>query len=235
MHQAIEETDPPPLFQTLSEPWKAAVQQAWLACRAGTLPIGAVLADRSGRIVAGGHNLRLADHAMHPLAGSAVAHAEIVTLGSIKHKAGLHNFVLYTTLEPCPMCAGAIRLAGVGRVCFASRDPLAGGMDLFRVNQFMRRGRCEIEPPTPGLLEDLLLGLLVERLIKLAPQGVGQAISAWSQVSPGAVEFGQRLARNGVIDEMRSKNVPVETSIGVLEKLYKGETPADGVGLGVDR
>ncbi|MEN6542483.1 nucleoside deaminase [Parvibaculum sp.] len=196
------------------------MQQAWLACRAHSLPIGAVLADRTGRVIAGGHNLRLSDHSAHPLAGSAVAHAEIITLGAVKHKSGLNNYVLYTTLEPCPMCAGAIRMAGIGRVCFASRDPFAGGMNLFDTSHFMRGHPCEIEPPKSALLEELLIALLVERLIKLAPQGVGQSVSRWSEVSPRAVAFGQWLAQRGIVDDMCSKNLSAETSMGILEQLY---------------
>ncbi|MFZ2467851.1 MAG: nucleoside deaminase [Parvibaculum sedimenti] len=224
-----EQSAVPGLFQTLSEPWKVAVQQAWQACRAGTLPIGSALADRSGRVVACGHNLRLADHATHPFAGSSVAHAEILTLGSVKHKAALQDFVLYSTLEPCPMCAGAIRMAGVGRVCFASRDPLAGGMDLFRSNKYMQAGRCDIQPPGSRLLEDLLIALLMERLINLAPDGVGRSIGTWSAISPGAVAFGQWLARGGVIEDMRRRNVPVEASFAILEKLYGNESRAESV------
>lgn len=233
MLEPTEQSAAPGLFQTLSEPWKIAVQQAWQACRAGTLPIGAALADRSGRVVACGHNLRLAEHAAHPLAGSSVAHAEILTLGSVKHKAALQDFVLYSTLEPCPMCAGAIRMAGIGRVCFASRDPLAGGMDLFHSNEYMRGGRCEIRPPTSRLLEDLLIALLIERLINLAPAGVGRSIGAWSIVSPNAVAFGQRLARDGVIEDMRKRNASVEEAIALMERLYGSESSAGRVGPAV--
>lgn len=196
------------------------MQQAWLACRAHSLPIGAVLVDRSGRVAAAGHNMRLADHAAHPLAGSAVAHAEIVTLASVKHKGGLSGFSLYSTLEPCPMCAGAIRMAGVGHLHYGSRDPLAGGLDLFRTNHFMRANPCAVEGPTSRLLEELLIGLLVERLIKLAPHGVGQSVNAWLEVSPRAVAFGQWLAQRGVVDAMCDKNLGCEDAVGVLERLY---------------
>lgn len=79
------------------------------------------------------------------------------------------------------------------------------------------------------MLEDLLIALLMERLINLAPDGVGRSIGAWSAVSPGAVVFGQWLARGGVIEDMRRRNVPVEASFAILEKLYGNESRAESV------
>ena len=111
-------------------------------------------------------------------------------------------------------------MAGVGHLHYGSRDPLAGGLDLFRTNHFMRANPCAVEGPTSRLLEELLIGLLVERLIKLAPHGVGQSVNAWLEVSPRAVAFGQWLAQRGVVDAMCDKNLGCEDAVGVLERLY---------------
>ncbi len=109
---------------------REALREAEAAFRDGEVPVGAVVV-RDGRVVARGHNQveRLQD---------ATAHAEILAIGAAASAAGswrLLDATLYVTLEPCPMCAGAILLARVQRVVFGARDPEMGAagsrVDLF--------------------------------------------------------------------------------------------------------
>jgi tRNA(adenine34) deaminase len=87
----------------------------------GEVPVGAVVVQ-DGVIVGRGHNLCIADH-------DPTAHAEVVALREAAR--ALHNYrlpraSLYVTLEPCPMCAGAIVHARIARVVFGAHDPRAG-------------------------------------------------------------------------------------------------------------
>lgn len=209
------------LYSTLALPWKVAIEQAWMACRQGNLPIGSVLTDKHGNIVARGHNLRFSKHANHPFAGSPIAHAEIVMLGSIKCVQPLSDFSLYSTLEPCFMCSGAIRMAGIGHVHFASTDPGFGGMKLFESDHFKGKGNFEITGPTSIPLEELLIALLVERLIKFTGGKMHQALDFWSATSPKSVSFGKWLAHRGIIEKMRQKNITSENLINNLEIIYR--------------
>jgi tRNA(Arg) A34 adenosine deaminase TadA len=101
---------------------RAALSEAHAAQAAGEVPIGAVLVHNDA-IIATGQNRVLRDH-------DPTAHAEIVALRA----AGLHfgNYrltpgcTLYTTLEPCAMCAGAILHARIARLVYAAPDPKAG-------------------------------------------------------------------------------------------------------------
>ena len=82
---------------------------------------------RAGRIAAKGRNAIYDDESITPLAGTNLAHAEIVALSQLKrgeHETG--EYTLYTTLEPCPMCFGAIVMTGIRKVRYAARDGLAG-------------------------------------------------------------------------------------------------------------
>ena len=109
---------------------RAALEEAARAAEIGEVPIGAVIVQ-DGRIIARGHNLR--ETAKH-----AAAHAELVAIDAACRSLGgwrLPRCTLYVTLEPCPMCAGAIINARIDRVVFGAYDPKAGScgsvVDLF--------------------------------------------------------------------------------------------------------
>jgi tRNA(adenine34) deaminase len=99
----------------------AAIAQARAAENEGEVPIGAVIV-RNGVVLATGNNRVLRDH-------DPSAHAEVVALrqaGKILGNYRLDGCDLYTTLEPCAMCAGAIIHARIRRVIYAADDPKAG-------------------------------------------------------------------------------------------------------------
>jgi tRNA(adenine34) deaminase len=99
----------------------AALAEARLAVEAGEVPIGAVIV-RDGEIVARGQNRVLRD--VDP-----TAHAEIVALRAAAAAVGNYRLIgcmLYVTLEPCAMCAGAMIHARLARLVFAASDPKAG-------------------------------------------------------------------------------------------------------------
>jgi tRNA(adenine34) deaminase len=98
-----------------------AMQQADLAHEAGEIPVGAVIA-RGDEVIAVGHNRRELD-------GDPTAHAEVVAIRAAAKALGrrrLGGCTLYVTLEPCPMCAGAIVMAGLDRVVYGAADPKQG-------------------------------------------------------------------------------------------------------------
>jgi tRNA(adenine34) deaminase len=98
-----------------------ALAEAALAAAAGDVPIGAVIA-REGEIIARAGNQR--ERTLDP-----TAHAEIIAIRRAAAALGgwrLPATTLYVTLEPCAMCAGAIVLARIPRVVFATPDPKAG-------------------------------------------------------------------------------------------------------------
>ena len=88
----------------------------------GEVPVGAVLVDRAGAVVARAANAPIASH-------DPTAHAEIVALRAAGQALGnyrLPNCTLYVTLEPCAMCVGAVVHARVERVVYAAADPKTG-------------------------------------------------------------------------------------------------------------
>ena len=102
----------------------AALDVARSALAAGEVPIGAVVLDRSGAVIASAHNEREALR-------DPTAHAEVVALRRAGAALGawqLSGCTLVVTVEPCTMCAGALVLARVARVVFGAWDPKAGAV-----------------------------------------------------------------------------------------------------------
>ncbi len=99
-----------------------ALEQARLAGEAGDVPIGAVIVDGSGDVLAIGRNER-------EKTGDPTAHAEIVALRAAAVAAGVWNLsgtTIAVTVEPCTMCAGALVAARVTTLIFGCREPKTG-------------------------------------------------------------------------------------------------------------
>ncbi|WP_088008373.1 tRNA adenosine(34) deaminase TadA [Indiicoccus explosivorum] len=119
-----------------------AIKEAEIAARKGEVPIGAVLV-KDGEVIARAHNLRETTQ-------NAVTHAELLAIQEACLKTGswrLENTILYVTLEPCPMCAGAILQSRIPRVVYGARDIKAGSVDsLYRLlNDPRFNHQCEVK------------------------------------------------------------------------------------------
>ena len=121
------------VWEELSEPWRVCAKEAWEAYGRGSLPIGAVVTDSRGKVVSRGRN-RIHERSGPPGAvfDHKLAHAELNALLSLDHRGNdPHACVLWTTTEPCPLCAGAARMADIGGLRYAAREPWAGSVAMF--------------------------------------------------------------------------------------------------------
>jgi tRNA(Arg) A34 adenosine deaminase TadA len=119
-------------WEALDDGWKASLEEAWQSWCDGSAGVGAALVDHYGAVVARDRNRRHDPWQSSPLGGSRLAHAEMCVLAAIP-PGGFENVTLYTTFEPCLMCASAIILCRVPRVHYAAADPVWDGMhDWFR-------------------------------------------------------------------------------------------------------
>jgi tRNA(adenine34) deaminase len=103
---------------------RLAIDEARLAEASGDVPVGAVLIDGAGEIVARGHNAR--EQSADP-----TAHAEVVAIraaAQARRSWRLDDLTLVVTLEPCTMCAGAIVLSRLERIVYGAADPKAGAV-----------------------------------------------------------------------------------------------------------
>jgi len=135
----------------LSEHWCGAFRQAWAAYIAGTIPVGAVVVDPHGVIAAKARN-RIFDAGDPPrgqLAGSWLAHAELNAIAQIDAERSrmAEGWAVYSTFEPCPLCAGAITVAFRGRITvgYACRDPIGSGLRVLTDTDIGRRRQWQVQ------------------------------------------------------------------------------------------
>jgi cytosine/creatinine deaminase len=119
----MSSSSPDPFMQT-------AIDQARKSLSEGGIPIGSALV-RDGRLVAAGHNKRVQQ-------GDPVTHAEIDCLRNAGRIGSFRNTVLYSTLMPCYLCAGAVVQFGIPKVIVGENETFPGALD------FMRQHNVEV-------------------------------------------------------------------------------------------
>lgn len=141
---------------------REALAEAEKAHQAGEVPVGAVVADKEGRIIGRGHNLVVAGH-------DPSGHAEIIALRNASQNIKnyrLDNCAIYVTLEPCSMCSGAIIGARLTRLVYGAKDQKAGAVEsVFKL--FDERRVNHHTDVTAGVLEEDCLRMLRSFFVEL--------------------------------------------------------------------
>lgn len=137
-----------------------ALGEARAAAERGEVPVGAVLVGTDGTVVAqaGNRVVELADPS---------AHAEMLVIRAGAKRLGSERLIgcdLYVTLEPCPMCAGAISLARIRRLYYGAEDPKAGGVD--HGPRVFSHSTCHHAPEVYGGLQETASSELLRRFFK---------------------------------------------------------------------
>jgi tRNA(Arg) A34 adenosine deaminase TadA len=183
------------IWERLSPPWRAAVEEAWAAYCNGSLPHGAVITNADGQIVARGRN-RINEKAVDGMVlhGHRLAHAELNALIQTDwSKVVKETCVLYSTIEPCPMCVGAVRMAHAREIRYAARDNTSGGSTLIDKTPFFKSGQLHILGSEDAELETVLLAMLIEAALGVPYPGKVAWVAELSVGLPVAAKLGQQL------------------------------------------
>ena len=203
----------------LSGPWRAAFEEAWASWCSGNFGIGAVLVEPdTGEIVTRGHN-RVSGRPTEPgqLAGNFMAHAEMNALAALRrfHAEGLH---LYTTLEPCVMCAGTSLMMRVDHVHYAATDDLMSDFHAHLGEYDFTRERL---PERTGPLDDdwgrFARALPLTFSVVYMPDGVaGESARA---TIPEVWSLAERLIADGRLAGVKDDGGDVMDAFAVVQAL----------------
>jgi len=113
------------MWKDLSYEWHTAFEEAWTAFRKGSIPIGAAIFDEKGELLVKEHNRSAEADTVNKF----ISHAEANALRRLDTSScNVRNVVLYTTMEPCPMCMGTSVMSNIKHLRYASRDPYCGSV-----------------------------------------------------------------------------------------------------------
>lgn len=145
------------MWKQLDAPWQWAFEQAWEAFRNGSIPIGAAIVDGDGILVSKGRN-RIYDkiRAKNPF----MSHAEMGALLDLDaaNRDAVKKLILFTTMEPCPMCMGSLVMTGIRRLRVAARDPYCGAVHYCQDDPYIASKHMDVAF-APPLLETVQLAL----------------------------------------------------------------------------
>ncbi len=206
------------LWDNLSPPWQCCLEEAWAAYRAGSYsyPIGAVVTDATGRVVARGRS-RVGEHTAgeRQLHGHPLAHAEINALIALDYNLfdPPHDCILYSANEPCPLCFGAFYMSGLRTLRYAGSATLLG------TTPYLSRKKITIVGPEHADLETIVMAMHVEFELARGRPRTNVLIDTWDRVLPRAVEFDERLFQSGELRRLSEDGVHVST---VVDRLVVG-------------
>lgn len=210
--------------QRLSGGWRTVLEEAWAAYLHGSYPIGACVVDTSGQVVARGRN-RLGEERRVDgvISGHALSHAEVDALLALPElSADEHRaLTLYTSTEPCPMCLGALLMAGVGALAYAAADLYAGTAGLLAEHPYMNAKAVRVGRAPEDLGRACRVLELTFHLDRGMPLDHGY-LTVHREHEPRAYAAAEALHRSGALAALRTRQAPLGEGLALL-----GMAPAE--------
>lgn len=200
----------------LEPPWQVALDEAWRSWCAGSAGVGCAIVDEHRVIVARGRNRMMDGRDVDggALAGTPLAHAEMNALAELSVGTSFAGHRLYTTFEPCLMCASAIVQIHIGNVCFAAADPVFDGLHdwlgefAFAAERLPQRS-C-LGGPVGSFAHVLHLSWLAFWLRE------GHVLDAHRRLSPRHLDLARRVAEEGHLADVASAGGSVVDAMTAL-------------------
>jgi tRNA(Arg) A34 adenosine deaminase TadA len=213
------------MWTDLTNPWQAAFEMAWEACCVDTVPIGAVITDPAGNVIVRERNrIEDKDAPRGRVHNHQLAHAELNALLQFdSFAADRSRHALYTTMEPCPLCMGAIYMSGLRTVHYAARDPFAGSVDLLGQTWYLSRKPVRAIFLQNSMMEIVSMALCVASDLRF--RGIGEldgiVLRRWRSAVPQGVALGWELYNSNEFHQARKSGRPAPEVVDWLAAKVK--------------
>lgn len=209
------------MWNNLDIPWKEAFELAWESYKKGTIPIGCVIVSKEGKIISKGRNQIFDTPSESPLAGTNMAHAEMNALLGLKETEhpDIREYILYTTMEPCPMCFGTIVMMNIRSICFGARDGFAGATSLSNKLDYINNKSITISQGTEEI-EAFQLILQSEFEYQRKHPKVEMILNVFRNTNNAAIECGYKLYKEGYFPQAIRRNISIEQVYNEVIKYY---------------
>ena len=164
----------------------------WEAYVAGTIPVGAVVADDHGTIVSRGRNRIFTTPLDAQLGGTRLGHAELNALIALSSERHYPELTVFASLEPCHLCLAAATMSRVGGLRYGAADPYAGAVGRLLPNPFLEQYPLRVEGPLSGVAGLFPELLHVRHMLWRVPDGRG-LVPFYRRTRPGLLELASRI------------------------------------------
>lgn len=208
------------MWDSLEKPWQTCLELAWESYCEGSVPIAAVTTDAEGCIITQGRNLSRAarDGRQNQIAGGPLAHAEINALLALDWtKVDMYVLELFSLVEPCPLCMGAICMAGLKTIRYAAPDAWAGSTNLLDLSPYFRWKQIKAFPPANPELETVVQILQVDHMLASGHPRTEQVVQKWSEYDPDNTRRGRAIHETGEVRHMASQGM---TARDAVDRIY---------------
>jgi len=193
---------------------------AWQAFGAGSVPVGAVVLCESGTVVSSGRSRMYETGAPIPeLANSLLAHAEVNALVRLDPRRRYEHHTLVTTLEPCPLCVGALAMSTIGRLTYLGADPYGGAVGRLANTAHTARVHVQVSGPRRDAVGTLASALHVAYYLQRNPGGA--VVRFHEEHRPDFLKAGSALLEQGAWHQARDEVLRTD----VLDTLLAAVSP----------
>lgn len=208
------------MWYDLDKPWQEALALAWEAYKNGTIPIGCVITSKDGRIISKGRNQIFDKTSENLLSGTNMAHAEMSALFGLREKdhPDIKSYILYTTMEPCPMCFGTIVMMGIRNVSYGARDGFAGATSLNDKLDYIYKKGIAIKGEEKIEAFQLILQSAYE--YERNHPRVEEILGTWRAVNHLAIDCGKELYNKGYFPQAAKDNKEISAIYDDVMKIY---------------
>jgi tRNA(adenine34) deaminase len=179
-----------------------------------------VITNETGEILSVGRN-RIFDKAPESekqISGVPLAHAELNALLALDYaEVDPHLCILYSIVEPCPLCIGAMCIAGIKNVHYAARDTWSGSTNLLGATPYLRSKGIKAVGPQDSEFETVIQMMQVDCHLRRAHPRVELVLEAWEK-DPEAVRKGRMLFQSGELPRMREEGF---SAAEVLSRIHE--------------
>ncbi len=205
------------MWNTLEEPWKICLEEAWKAYCDNSIPIGAVIVSTNGGVISRGRNMIACNHdEPRRLTHSKLAHAEMNAIYSASDT--VYGATIYSTMEPCVMCFGAIVMNGIKEVYFGARDGLAGGTNL--TNDYIEYKEIDIHEyhEFVGVAQ---MVLKTDFILRHMSSRAERLLAHWEPTCPIGIAIGREWFKSNRLEEYRKNNDTIDFIIDEIQTEYE--------------
>jgi tRNA(Arg) A34 adenosine deaminase TadA len=205
----------------LSPAWQACLEEAWTAHCTGSVPVGAAVVDGDGKIISRGRNRIRELEAPPGLAyDNQLAHAELNALLALRRDSvNVHSCAIYTSLEPCPLCMGAIYMSGVRKIYYAAEDAYAGSTNLLGKTWYLARKPIQVSGPQRGGLAEFACALHIEFCLRAYPLP-NPVVEMERNVFPAGVALAEKVRAGGLFQQWAAAGLETASVFDTFQDFF---------------